>query len=468
MATGISFSGLGSGIDFSSITAAVIAERQRPIAQLQDKTTLLTTRGNLLKNLNGLLAAFAESAKALGDRNLGSGRTAASADASVFTASAGSAAAAGRTTVEVARLASSLAQASRSFTGTDAAVLPVGVTSATFELRKGGATTGQSITIDSTNNTLAGLRDAINGADAGVTASVVDVSGRGDFQLVLNSEGTGSAGRVELVETTAPDSGTLAALSLRTLNPAGAGGDFSALDAELKINGLSILRSANTVTDALPGVTLNLRKVGTTSVNVTASAEIGDKLQTFVTAFNAVQDFVNSQYKADEQGHPTGALAGDPTLRSMTQTLRTVLSASSEDNGGAFGSLADIGLSRGKDGRLSLDTETLNAKLASHQSDVKALLAGAADGNTGFGQRIYEAVSRLSDTAGGTIQTAVDGYRGTVESLNKQIAAQLERLTTLKDSMTRQFALADAAIGQLNGQNTALTNILKSLEPKST
>lgn len=465
MATGISFSGLGSGIDFSSITTAVIAERQRPIAQLQDKTTLLTTRGNLLKNFNGLLAAFADAAKALGDRNLGSGRTASLADASVLTASAASAAAAGRTTVEVTRLASSLAQASRSFTGTDAAVLPVGVTNVTFELRTGGAATGKSISIDSTNNTLAGLRDAINDADAGVTASVVDVSGKGDFQLVLNSEGTGSAGRVELVETTSPDSGALTSLSLRTLNPAA--GDFSTLDAELKINGLSVLRSSNTVTDALPGVTLNLRKVGTTSVNVTASAEIGDKLQTFVTAFNAVQDFVNGQYTADEQGHPTGALAGDPTLRSVTQTLRTALSAPSEENGGVFGSLADIGLSRGKDGRLSLDTETLNNKLASHQSDVKALLAGAADGKTGFGQRIYEVVSRLSDTAGGTIQTAVDGYRGTVESLNKQIAAQLERLSTLKDSMTRQFALADAAIGQLNGQNTALTNILKSLEPKS-
>lgn len=465
MATGISFSGLGSGIDFSSITAAVVAERQRPIAQLQDKTTLLTRRGDLLKNLNGLLAAFADAARALGDSDLGAGRTASSADASVLTASASPAAAAGRTTVEVTRLASSLAQASRSFTGTDAAVLPVGVASATFELRKGGAATGKSISIDSANNTLAGLRDAINDADAGVTASVVDVSGRGDFQLVLNSEETGSAGRIELVETTSPDSGALAALSLRTLNPAA--GDFSTLDAELKINGLSVLRSSNAVTDALPGVTLNLRRVGATSVNVTASAEIGDKLQTFVTAFNAVQDFVNGQYKADEQGHPTGALAGDPTLRSVTQTLRAALSAPAEGNGGVFGSLADIGLSRGKDGRLSLDTETLNDKLASHQSDVKALLAGAADGKTGFGQRIYEVVSRLSDTAGGTIQTAVDGYRGTVESLNKQIAAQLERLSTLRDSMTRQFALADAAIGQLNGQNTALTNILKSLEPKS-
>jgi flagellar hook-associated protein 2 len=466
MATGISFSGLGSGIDFSKVTDAVIADRQRPVARLQDKTVELGRRGDLLKQLNGLLATLASTAEALSDRELGSGRSATPSDASVLAASAASSAAKGRHAVEVTRLASALSQSSRSFAATTEAVLPGGVATATFELRKGGAATGAQITIDSTNNTLSGLRDAINAADAGVRASIVDVTGRGEYQLVLNSGETGAAGRVELVETTDPDSGALAALTLRALNPPGATTDFSALDAELKVNGLTITRASNTVADALEGVTLNLRKVGSSSVEVAASADVSDKLKTFVSAFNAVQDFVNAQYKPDGQGRPTGALAGDPTLRTVTQALREALSTPSSDNGGAFTTLSDIGLARGKDGRLSLDADVLNNKLASNQSDVRALLSGLGEGQTGFGQRIHSSVSQMSEATGGTVQAAIEGYKTTVEGLNKQIAAQLERLSALRDSLTRQFAAADAAIGQLNGQGTALTNILKALEPK--
>ncbi|MEJ7708592.1 MAG: flagellar filament capping protein FliD [Pyrinomonadaceae bacterium] len=170
-------------------------------------------------------------------------------------------------------------------------------TTATFELRKGGATTGPAITINSANNSLDGLSQAINSANVGITASVVDITGAGSFQLVLQSTATGTASRVELVETTATDTNTVAGLNLTRINAPGGTlpGDFGYLDSQVSLNGLTITRSTNQISDAITGVTYNLQKIGATSVNVISASDLPVKLQGFADAYNAVQDFMLSQ-----------------------------------------------------------------------------------------------------------------------------------------------------------------------------
>ncbi|HEX3102078.1 MAG TPA: flagellar cap protein FliD N-terminal domain-containing protein, partial [Pyrinomonadaceae bacterium] len=197
MASIASFSGVGSGIDFSTIRDAILNERTRPVTLMQNKVSDYNSRIDALTQLNASLATLTTASEALTDRDLGSGRSAATGNATIITASAASTADLGGYNINVTRLASTLAQASRSFSSTSTPVLAGGATTGTFELRKGGAATGVSITIDSTNNTLAGLRDAINNANAGVTASIVDVNGDGTGQqLVLNSKDFGAVGRV--------------------------------------------------------------------------------------------------------------------------------------------------------------------------------------------------------------------------------------------------------------------------------
>lgn len=461
MASTFSISGVGSGIDFNTIRDAILASRSRPITQLQTKVGVYNSRIESLKQLNTNLASFTSAAQALTNRDLGTGRSASSGDSNVATASANSTAALGQIDLSVTRLATNLSQASRSFSSVNQTILAGGATSATFELRKGGAATGTAITIDSSNNTLAGLRDAINAANAGVTASIVDLRGDGtEQQLVLNSKETGAAGRIELVETSS--TGTAADLNLRSLNPPD--GDFAKLDAALTVNNLPITRSTNTVSDAVSGVTLTLKKTGTTSVNVNASTEISDKLRAFVNSYNAIQEFVAGQYKKDGKGRPTGALAGETTLQNAQRQLRESIGAASENNGGTFKSLAEIGITAGEDGKLSLDSTVLSDKLKTNAEDVRALLFGKTSTQKGIFQNVQAIAENLSNTTTGSIQTAINGYQSSIQNINDTISNRLEIINRMRETMTKQFAAADSAIGLLNSQSSSITNILKSLQ----
>ena len=455
-----SFSGVGSGIDFSVIRDAIINQRTRPVTQLQNRVSDYNNRIDALKQLNTALATLSTASEALTNRDLGSGRGATTGDATIITASATSSADLASYDINVTRLATNLAQASRSFSSTSATVLANGATTATFELRKGGAATGTAITIDSSNNALTGLRDAINAANAGVTASIVDVNGDGTGQqLVLSSKESGASGRVELVETTV--TGTLTDLNIRSLNPPD--GDVAKLDASLTVNGLAITRSTNTVADAITGVTLTLKKAGATTVGVTQSTDIENKLRSFINAYNAIQDAIGGQYKKDSQNRPTGILAGDSALRNVQRQLRDATNIISSANGGDFTALSDLGITKSDTGTLSLDSAVFNERLKSNPDDVKALLFGAADAQEGLFEKFTTVAKGLSDSITGSVQTAITGYQSSVTSLNARISDRLQALTRLKDSLTKQFSVADAAIGQLNGQGTALGNIITSL-----
>ncbi|MBI1766223.1 MAG: flagellar filament capping protein FliD [Acidobacteria bacterium] len=466
MAT-VNFNGVGSGLDFKALTDSILAEKSRPLSQLQNKNAESSKRSDALKQLNARLLALTAAADALNDRTLGNGRTASSSAANVATATSSAEAATASINLTVTRLATSLTQTSRVYTSDTAAVLAGGATTATFELRKGGASTGTAITIDSSNNTLTGLRDAINKAGAGVNATIVDVDGTGTkFKLALNSNATGTAGRVELVETSA--TGTAADLNLTAVNPPGATTDFSDLDASFSLNGLALTRSSNTVSDAVTGLTFNLKSSGSTTISVTSkTSDLNEKLNSLVAAYNDVQSFIAGQYTKDGQGRPSGPLAGDATLRTVQRQIREALGGNAGNNGGAFKNLAELGLSRDDSGKLTLDATVLNEKLSNNLGDVQALLAGKSEGFTGLAAALHDEFDKLSDAVTGTVTTAINGYQDSIKRTEKNIAAQLARLSDLRQSLNRQFAIADAAIGQLNGQSTQLTTILDSLKPKS-
>ncbi|MFN7944169.1 MAG: flagellar filament capping protein FliD [Blastocatellia bacterium] len=460
----VSFSGLGSGIDFSKLVDAAVAQRSQPIAQLQNRSNTLSKRSDALKALNGKLVTLTAAAKALSANDLGTARDVTSSESSVLTASATTSAANGSYKLTVSRLAASLTQSSRVYSSASSAVLAGGATTATFELRKGGAATGASITIDSSSNTLTGLRDAINNAGAGISAAVVDTDGTGtNFKLVLNSNETGAAGRVELIETTT--TGTQADLALTSLNVTSGFGD---LDAAFTINGLALTRSTSTVSDAIAGVTFNLKSAGSSTISIsTGTGDISSKVRNFVSAYNDVQDFILAQYAKDGSGNASGVLVGDATLRSVQQAVREAVGADSNGNGGALKNLTQIGISRDKDGRLTLDDTALAKAITDSQADVKALLAGKTSSDTGLATSIYQSYNRLSDSVTGLVQNAISGYQDSIKRISQSVTEQLARVNQLRDSLSRQYAAADAAINQLNNQGSSLTSILNSLQKKT-
>lgn len=459
---GISFSGVGSGIDFNAVRDAIINQRSIPIQQLQSRVNKYNRRTESLKDLNLLLATLTNSAKDLTNVEVGTGRAASSADASIAAVTASSAAGLGSLNLNVTRIASSLTQASRSYDSVDEPVLAGGATSATFELRAGGAAEGTEITINSSNNSLAGLRDAINAAGVGVKATIIDLTGDGtQNQLVLNSVETGASGRVELVETSTTGSAT--DLALRSLNPID--GDFSKLNAAFSLNGLEVVRATNTISDAITGLTLTLKQPGTTSIDVSQSNDIEEKLEAFVSAYNAVQDFIAEQNKKDTNNRSTGVLAGEAILRNIQKQVGGIVGSASSENGGPLTSLSQIGLTVDRNGRMQLDKDTLSERIEENVDDVRALFYGADPASqTGIFDSSYEVLNDLSDTITGAVQTAINGYESSARNLNETIAKRTAMLENMRDVLTRRFAAADAAIGQLNNQGSAITNFMKTLQ----
>jgi flagellar hook-associated protein 2 len=459
MAAIASFSGLGSGIDFSQLTEAILAEKSRPVSQLQARSTQIGKINEALKQFNAKLATLTEATNALTNKELGNGRLASSSATDKVLPTVTAAAAPGTFTVSVTRLATSLTQSSRIYASADNAVLAGGATTATFELRLGGAATGTAITINSANNTLKGLRDAINAANAGVNAVIVDADGSGtQNKLVLNSTATGAAGRVQLVETTA--TGTQADLALTSLNPPGATNDFSDLDALFTVNGLTLTRATNTVSDAVNGVTFNLLSSGSSTIKVTANTgELETKIKAFVAAYNDVQDFMAGQYTKDATGKPNGTLAGDATLRSVQTQLRNTVGGSFAENGGTLSNLTQVGIGRDANGKLTLDSAALSQVVANSFTNTRALFSGLSATNTGLANKLHSAFKSLSDDVTGVVRNTITGNENSIKGLNKSISDQLDRINALRQSLSRQFAAADAAISQLNNQGSALTNI---------
>lgn len=454
-----SFSGLGSGIDFSQLTDSIVAEKSRPISQLQSRGTQITKTNDAFKQLNTKLATLTEAVNALTNKDLGNGRLASSSATDKVIPTATATAATGTFNVGVTRLATNFSQSSRVYASGNDAVLAGAATTATFELRLGDAVTGTAITITSANNSVTGLRDAINAANAGVTATIVDIDGSGtQNKLILNSTATGAAGRIQLVETTA--TGTEADLTLTALNPPGATNDFSDLDALFTVNGLELTRASNTVSDAVTGLTFNLLSSGTSTIKVTANTgELENKIKAFVAAYNDVQDFIAGQYTKDAGGRPSGLLAGDATLRSIQSQLRNTVGSSFAENGGTLSNLTQVGIGRDTNGKLTVDNTVLTQSLSSSFTDTRALFSGSSSSNTGLANKFHSTFKGLSDDVTGVVKNAITGNENSIKALNKSIGDQLARISALRQSLTRQFAAADAAINQLNSQGTSLTNL---------
>ncbi|MEJ7708589.1 MAG: flagellar filament capping protein FliD [Pyrinomonadaceae bacterium] len=110
---------------------------------------------------------------------------------------------------------------------------------------------------------------------------------------------------------------------------------------------------------------------------------------------------------------------------------------------------------------------TITGSPKSGTDDIRALLTGASGTQTGLANSIYTTMNGLSDNINGVVQTAINSYQQSIKNIDKSISAQFDRLNLLRQSLTRQFAVADAAIGQLNGQGTTLDGVIKSLQPRA-
>jgi flagellar hook-associated protein 2 len=374
-------SGIGSGLDISGIVSQLMAVERLPLAKLDQKEAAYQAKISAYGSFKGSLSAFQSSMKGLSTLSKFQGRKASSADSTIFTAAANTKAVAGSYAVEVTQLAQAQKLTSGGF---DASSSSVGTGTLTIQFGTWDGVefvanpdkTAENITIDSDHSTLAGVRDAINDADAGVTATIVNDGT--DFRLLITSNDTGEANSLKITVSDSSDASNTdnAGLSQLAYDPAGSLGNGMNLDetvaaqnAMLNVDGIvGIEKAGNIITDVIEGVTLTLLKESdagdTTTLTVSQdTAVVKTAVEEFVKAYNDLNIAMRSVTGYDPATKQGGILQGDSAVLTTMSQIRRVLGGSLGLSNG-YSNLSQVGISFEKDGSLSLDggklTEAMN------------------------------------------------------------------------------------------------------------
>ena len=459
----ITSTGIGSGLNVTDILDRLMAVEQRPLTLLQTAATNLNTKLSNVGKLQGYFATLRDKANVLTAPTLWSGTTATSADTSAVTVATGSGAVAGSYAVNVSRLAvgqtvTSTAQpASTSTLGTGTLTIELGTWGAGEPAADFTAKAGSSpvtINIGDGETSLAAIRDKINSASAGVTATLVtDASGT---RLSLRSQATGSenAFRVSVAEAT-PDGNDATGLSMLAYDASAAGSPMlrstTAANAALTVNGIALSSASNTLTGVVDGLTLNLIKptAGDVAVSVaTDTASAKTAITEFVTAFNTLASFIRTQTAYNADSKTAGALQGDQSTLSLQSQLRAVLNQGSTASS-TWSRLSDIGLALKSDGTLETNATKLDNALG-NLPELKKLLAG--DGSTTAEMGFVRRFKNLADAALGS--------SGVFESRSSSLQASIDRNGKSQDTMELKLEKTRA---RLQAQYSALDTKMASL-----
>lgn len=330
-----------------------------------------------------------------------------------------------------------------------------------------GAT--KTVTIDSSNNTLQGVRDAINKANIGVTASIVNDGSGTPYRLVVTSNNTGAANSMRISSGDAGLQGVIgfdpAAMDPNTATTAnGVRETIRGTNASLTVNGIAVTSAGNTVTDAAQGVTLTLNKLGSSTVNVTRDMDsIKAAVTGFATAYNNLQSTASKLTAFDATNKTSSALTGDGVLRNIQVRLRGVLNTA--QTGGTLTTLSQVGVSFQKDGTLTVDDAKLTKALNDNLGAVTQLFGG--DGKTGgYGRQISDTIKGFT-TTDGALKNAQDGLTKTLKDLTDNYNKQQDRINDTIDRYRTQFTALDLAVARLNQTSSYLTQQFNALNGSS-
>ncbi|MCL7945076.1 flagellar filament capping protein FliD [Marinobacter sp. ATCH36] len=374
----ISSLGIGSGVLNSDLVEQLVAAEREPTEQrLNQKTerteALISAYGTLRSAVTELRLPMRQLGSADAMKSFSATSSGGNVDVSVDSSVANR----GSYSVNVTSLAQSQALATRaSFADRDSTSVGQG----TLTLSVGDKVT--NIEIDGSNDTLQGLANAINDADAGVSAGVID-TGDG-YQLVLSAEETGTANAVSISAADSDGNNTDAAgLSRFAFNDSmdadsGLRETIAAKDAVMEINGVAVTRSTNTIENVVDGLTFNLTAEGQSTVKVEQdTAAVAERVQAFVDKFNALQSTISELSSFNSETGQGSILTGDSTVRNIQNQLKRVLTdviPGLEDAN--VRSLADVGITTDfRTGQLQFDSQKFQAELLENPDDVTALFA---------------------------------------------------------------------------------------------
>lgn len=452
--------GLGSGLDIDSlVTELTTAEMQPANNRVTRKQESVTVQVSAMATLKSALSTFQSTLDSLASGSGFDAHTATSGNEDLMTATANADAVAGTYRVVVKQLAQAQQLVSNPFTGDDGSA-EVGTGTLTVSL--GGSSF--SVDIDSSNSTLAEIRDAINSASGNPGVSATLIYGTDGAQLVLSSETTGAASTITVAAS--GGDGGLEQLEYDADTTTNYTEEQEAQDAIITVAGVEHTSSSNSVDDAIDGVTLSLEAA---DPDTTISLKIGnDKdhvvsmVESFVSAYNTLSAQLASLGSYDADTEEAGALLGDSLLGTIKSQLRHALSDAVSGLTGSHTSLASLGVTTNEDGNLELDSDTLNSVLSSDFSTVTKIF----DSSNGMVARLSSFLDSQLASDGGiavrsdsldTQQKAIDNEQDSIEQRTEQVRSRyLARFNTM-----------DNLLAQLENTSSYLTQVFDALNKDS-
>lgn len=464
----ISAAGVGSGLDLENIISQLVAAEAGPTsARLNQQEAGLQVKISAFGSVSSALSGFQSALGELTTADVFQQRSATSSDIKVLSPTATDTAATGTYKVDVTAVAQAQKLASDAYASTSTTV-----GGGTLTFRFGTYSSGDTVFTENTevssqtvnvaaDATLEEIRDAVNTAGVGVTASIVN-DGTGN-RLTFTGDETG-AGRALEITATDDDGNNSDASGLSALTYSATTKNVTqtqaAQDAALTIDGLAVTSSSNTVTGAIPDVNFDLRDVGSATITVAAPTSGAQAvIKRMVDAFNTLAGELSTQtgYNADTK--QAGALLGDSAARGLENQLRGVISGQVTGISGTVRSLADLGITTGENGSLSIDTTRLNEVLESNLEDVITFFT---DATSGFATQADTLVGGYLGTDG-ILTARTDGLQTSVDDIADQRADLQLRIGAVEARFRAQFTAMDTLVAQLQVTGDFLTQQLASL-----
>jgi len=458
MAT-ISSTGIGSGLDVKSIVSQLVALEKQPLTNLKVQEATVNAKISTFGQIKSLVSTLSTAVDSLSSLTTWNAVSASSSnDAAVGVAAIGGTAA-NNFSFQVMGLAKAQSTASQ-------AILPVGSApgAGTLQIQLGqwtavggtftpGTATPVAITV-AAGDTLSSIASKINGAGAGVSATVMtDASGE---RLMLRSSATGAAAGFKMTVTAdTSDGNTTDNLGLSKLvYEATPGSTMTQLgtNATAKLNGISVSSATNTFSNVVSGVTLTAKAEMTSAAEITVAPNqtaMSDAINAFVKAYNDINQTLQDQTKYDAGTKTAGLLQGDSTTVGLQRALQGILQSGSI--GSVYARLADIGVTQKLGGNLEVDSAQLSTAL-NNGTEVKKLFItnNSNDLTNGIGLKLKKftagllAIDGFFSTKDASLKRALDANAKDQKSVN-------DKATRFEASLNRRYSALDAQMATLNG-----------------
>ncbi|MEA9392576.1 flagellar filament capping protein FliD [Acerihabitans sp. TG2] len=477
MTTAISSLGVGSGLDLGGLLDTLQASEEKRLTPITTKQTSYNAKLTAYGTLTSALSTFSTASKALTDPTLYTEKVASTNDG--FTTKVGTNATSGSYSISVQQLAAAQSlSSSHVFTDTSTPVLDSTTSNSTAQSLsiQVGTATAVKIPLTAAQTSLTGMRDAINGANAGVTASLVQTGDKA-YQLIVTSNTSGTSSGITMGVTTdgtgAGDTTLQQMLSYDgTTTTTGMTQTVEPLDAKLTFNGVAITRSSNTIDDVPQGVTLTLTAPTTTTQNLTVRQSVTDStkaVEDWVSAYNTLLSTFNSLSQftvvaaGASQSTTNGALVGDSVLSSVKNQIQTAISSAQSSS--SIRVLNQVGITLNKDGTLATDETKLVKNLADNTAAVSAFFVGNGS-TTGLASQMVSIADTFTSSTG-VITGATNSINTVLTGLTKQATQVQSSIDANIARYKKQFTQLDVLVETLNNTKTFLTQQFNTMNNTS-